>query len=257
MQGAGRPHCARGTRIAPPRDRGRGHGRRRGRRPASRRAAGPPTHPSTLPSPSQDPEGILAAPQGGHINRREVNRAMEANKELAAQVEEERKKAREELLAARAGREPPAAGGAALVDYFMETEADEMEFELARARPLLTADFFSFLDSEIGALRFAARPNPDKLAELEVLRDMLKEGAEALDANAEALKAPAERMRRLLTAPDKRATLLAMAEANEVDAALVNLLQQNADAARAAGNADAAKFLEKVRDAARKFVITI
>ena len=186
-----------------------------------------------------------------------MEKTLEQNKELAAQVEAERVKAREELLAARAARSPPAAGGRALVDYFLETDAGEMEYEIARCRPLIDAPFFTFLDGEIGALRFAATPNEDALAELEVLRDVLKEGVAALDANAAALKAPAERLRKLLTAPDKKATLLAMAEANEVDAALVQLLQQNVDAAKAAGNDDAVKFLEKVRDAARKFVITV
>ena len=186
-----------------------------------------------------------------------MERTLAENKELAAQVEAERIKARDELLAARAARSPPAEGGRPLVDYFLETEAGEIEYEIARCRPFINDAFFSFLDGEVGALRFAATPNPDALAELEVLRDVLKEGVAALDANAAALKAPAERLRKLLTAPDKRATLLAMAEANEVDAALIQLLQQNVDAAKGAGNEDAVKFLEKVRDAARKFVITV
>lgn len=186
-----------------------------------------------------------------------MEKTLAQNKELAEQVEKERIKAREELLAAREARQPPTSGGRALVDYFLNTDADEMEFEIARCRPLVDAAFLQFLDSEIGALRFAATPNEDALAELEVLRDVLKEGVAAVDANAAALKAPAERLRKLLTAPDKKAALLAMAEANEIDAPLISLLQQNVDAAKAAGNADAVAFLEKVRDAARKFVITV
>ena len=43
---------------------------------------------------------------------------------------------------------------------------------------------------------------------------------------------------------------------NEIDSALLDLLQQNIDAARAAGQKEPAEFMEKVRDAARKFLIT-
>ena len=42
----------------------------------------------------------------------------------------------------------------------------------------------------------------------------------------------------------------------EVDIALLDLLQQNIDAATAAGQAQAAEFMTKVRVAAMKFVIT-
>lgn len=42
----------------------------------------------------------------------------------------------------------------------------------------------------------------------------------------------------------------------EVDRALLDLLQQNIDAATAAGQAQAAEFMTKVRMAAMKFVIT-
>lgn len=158
----------------------------------------------------------------------------------------------------RASRNPPLNPGqeAELVTYFLDTEADEMEYEIARCRPALTESFFKHVDSAVGELRFAKTPDEGKLAELEVLRDYLKAGVDAFDANVEAMKQPAARMRKLLTAPDKRATLLEMAGSGEVDQALINLLQQNIDAARSAGQEDPAAFLEKVRDAARKFVIS-
>ena len=219
----------------------------------------PPPPPLSLPPPPpQDPEGILAAPVGGHISRRELAKAVQTNAELAERVETERQKAREELVEKRAARAAPTAAGqeAELVTYFLDTEADEMEFEIARCRPALTADFFKHVDAAVGELRFAKNPDQGKLAELEVLRDYLKAGVEAFDANVEAMKQPAARMRKLLTAPDKKATLLQMAGDGEIDQALVNLLQQNIDAARSAGQEDPVRFLEKVRDAARKFVIT-
>jgi hypothetical protein len=45
------------------------------------------------------------------------------------------------------------------------------------------------------------------------------------------------------------------AECNQIDEPLLNLLKQNADAARAAGQPEPAEFMEKIRDAARKFLI--
>ena len=38
---------------------------------------------------------------------------------------------------------------AQIVEYFLETESGEMQFEAARLRPLLTDDFLSYLSSEI------------------------------------------------------------------------------------------------------------
>lgn len=64
------------------------------------------------------------------------------------------------------------------------------------------------------------------------------------------------RLKRLLTASDKKQTILDMAAANELDAALLQLLQQNIEGASRAGNADAAAFMSKVRDACAKWVIT-
>lgn len=45
------------------------------------------------------------------------------------------------------------------------------------------------------------------------------------------------------------------AEMNQIDEPLLNLLKQNADAARAAGQEEPAKFMEKIREAAQKFLI--
>jgi hypothetical protein len=58
-----------------------------------------------------------------------------------------------------------------------------------------------------------------------------------------------------LTAKDKRQEILNMAAANEIDNALLQLLQQNIDSATAAKQADAAAFMTKVRDACAKYVI--
>ena len=219
----------------------------------------PSHHPSPSPPPSfpfQDPEGILAAPVGGHIQRRTFQKQVAESEEMQERVEAERAKAREELMAKRAARVPPA-DARGLVEYFLVTETEELEYEVARTRPALTEDFFKELDAEVGTARFATVPNEDRVAELEMLRDFLKGAVEAFDAQAAALAAPAARMRKLLTAKDKRATLLEMAGANEVDKELIALLDQNAKAAKDAGQEEAAEFLGKVRDAARKFLISV
>lgn len=45
-------------------------------------------------------------------------------------------------------------------------------------------------------------------------------------------------------------------QANEIDAALLDLLLQNIEAARTAGQEEPAQFMEKVRQAAMKFAVT-
>ncbi len=43
---------------------------------------------------------------------------------------------------------------------------------------------------------------------------------------------------------------------NQIDQPLLDLLQQNIAAAKAGGQNDAATFMEKVHDAARKFIMS-
>lgn len=108
------------------------------------------------------------------------------------------------------------------------------------------------------------------------------------------MAAPKERLTQLLSSKDKRATLLEMAGESvrqpsgtntqliikfaavsmpkcfknhtsllkyadagggQLDDALLKLLQQNIDAARAAGQEDPAQFMEKIRDAAKRFTL--
>lgn len=42
---------------------------------------------------------------------------------------------------------------------------------------------------------------------------------------------------------------------NEIDRTLLDLLEQNISAAKAAGQNEPAAFMEKIRDAAKKFVL--
>ncbi len=149
----------------------------------------------------------------------------------------------------------------------LDTEGEEMNFEVARCRPQLTQDFFSYLNSQIcermwfcsGTMdgveycrfpmpaellwaltvhvtaaccmsctpkrqpkvsadlraaaeeRFAAVSKMDRLAELESLQEFLVAAVAALDETTAKAAAPAERVRKLLQAQDKKATLLEMA----------------------------------------------
>ncbi|CAL5222746.1 g5153 [Coccomyxa viridis] len=202
-----------------------------------------------------DPEGILAAPKGGHISRRTFQKQLAEDQTLAEQVEREREIARQELEARRDARVQPSSHGE-LIEYLLSTEQPEMEYETARCRPLITQDFLAFLQQEIGAERFKPSVNEGRVSELEFLQQYLKDALAKLDSQIEGKVAPLERMKRLLTAPDKKATLLEMAGNNEIDNGLLDLLQENIDAAKAAGQPEPAQFMEKVRDAAKKFVMS-
>ncbi|KAK9820504.1 hypothetical protein WJX72_011080 [[Myrmecia] bisecta] len=223
--------------------------------PTVHRCRVPPARRLVVRNVGWDPEGILAPPKGGHISRRQLQRQVAEDEDLKKQVEAERQMAREELIQKREGRKTPASH-AELVEYFMETESEEMEYEMARRRPLITPEFLSYLSDQIGEERFSNDPNQGRLDELEALRDVLQKGVQAIDTAAKQIAAPLDRMRKLLTAPDKKAMLLEMAGNNEIDQALLNLLKQNIAAARAAGQEDPAKFMEKIHDAARKYLIT-
>ena len=65
-----------------------------------------------------------------------------------------------------------------------------------------------------GAERFKPSVNEGRVAELEMLQGYLKDALVKLDSQIEGKVAPLERMKRLLTAPDKKATLLEMAGEN-------------------------------------------
>ena len=56
-----------------------------------------------------------------------------------------------------------------VIDFFLDTEMQEMEYEIARFRPRLSDEFFDALRNEMGNIRFAANASEaekEKLAEL-------------------------------------------------------------------------------------------
>jgi hypothetical protein len=60
--------------------------------------------------------------------------------------------------------------------------------------------------------RFAAKPDEERLVELETLRQYLEEASEAVDKAVASNISAVERMKKLLTAQDKKAMILEMAE---------------------------------------------
>ena len=104
--------------------------------------------------------------------------------------------------------------------------------------------------------RFSPAPDEERLAELEGLREFLTAAVAAVDEATRAVAAAPARLKKLLTSSDKKATLLEMAGAGEIDAALMDLLEQNIAGAEAAGQTEVAEFMNKVRQAVGKYLIT-
>lgn len=184
-----------------------------------------------------------------------IYKQMETNKEFATAVKQAKDDLHREVLARRASRTPPDEFPE-LAEFFLNTQAEDMEFELARCRPKLTPEFFRFLDTTIGQERFSPKPDQERLAEMETLRQYLEEGVKAVDAAVQQTASAVDRMTKLLNAKDKKEMILDMVGNNEIDQPLVDLLQQNIDAARAANQEKPALFMEKVMGAIAKYLVT-
>ena len=206
-----------------------------------------------------DPEDLYKgmATSEGIINRRLARKELEKNKELAAQVSTVKSESQVLAIVRRESRPLPPANVDAfeLVEYLLDTPSEDIEFEVARCRPLLDKPFFLALDGMIGAERFAAKPDEDRLAELDTLRQYLDTVTKVVDKVIAKTTSAVDRMKKLLMSKDKQATILEMAGNNEIDPALIELLRSNASAARTAGQEDAAKFMDKVLVAAQKFMV--
>jgi hypothetical protein len=202
-----------------------------------------------------DPEGLFkSAPTPGLIDRKLMQSRVGEDQDTKAAMEQVFQAQKLEVTKRRESRTPPT-DPHDLVEYFLDTEATDMDYEVARCRPSLDKDFFATVDRLVGVERFSPAPDEDRLAELETLRDFLKEAVEAVDNAATAVAAAPERMRKLLVAKDKKAMLLEMAGAGEIDQPLIDLLQQNIDGAKNGGQKEAAEFMTKVQQAAMRYLI--
>lgn len=203
---------------------------------------------------SWDPDNVLGPAQSGHIARREMQKRMQTDQKFAAAVLMAKDEDRQKVIARRESRTVPTSASA-LVEYYLNTLAEDMEFEVARTRPLLTPEFFKHLDGLVGQERFAMKPDQERLAELETLREYLTQSSEAVDNMVQSTLSATDKLKLLLTSKDKKATILDMVEKNQIDQGLVDLLQQNINAAREAGQEEPAKFMEKVLGAVAKYLV--
>jgi len=191
-----------------------------------------------------------------HITRRSYQKKIAEDAEYKEKIERELQAEKEARRVARAARVVPDSPKD-LLEFFLTTEGEEMEFEVARCRPRLTEEFFSFLKAEIGSLRFAVNQTveiEDRIGELEVLQKILREGIEAYDRLTTDLVDAKERLSRILSAKDKRATLLDMAGENQLDRPLLALLDENIATATRANEEQAAMFMGKIRGAVVKYI---
>lgn len=203
-----------------------------------------------------DPEGILGPPQTGHLARREFQRRLEreaeAREAFQRQVQEEKERRR--IL--RQSRVVPDTSEE-LIEYFLDTEAQEVEIEIARLRPRLNQEFFSHLQFELGQLRFAVSKTEameDRLIELEALQKALLEGTGAYDKLQADLITAKNSLTKILTSKDVKATLLELVEKNELNRSLLTLLDENLADAHRANQKQAAEFMEKLRVAVLKYI---
>ncbi|KAK0587096.1 hypothetical protein LWI29_017263 [Acer saccharum] len=204
-----------------------------------------------------DPEGILGPPQTGHIAKLEFKRRLEKDSEAREAFEQHVREEKERRRALRQSRIVPDTP-TELIEYFLDTEAQEIEFEIARMRPLLNNEFFSHLQFELGQLRFGVSKTQDmedRLIELEALQKALLEGTEAYDKMQVELITAKKSLTTILTSKDVKATLLEMVERNELNRSLLTLLDENISNAQKGDQKQAAAFMEKVRGAVLNYLL--
>ncbi|KAI3813025.1 hypothetical protein L1987_17738 [Smallanthus sonchifolius] len=202
-----------------------------------------------------DPEGILGPPSTGHLARREFQRRLERDADAREHFQRQLQEENERRRALRESRRVPDTQEQ-LVEYFLDTEAQELEFEIARMRPKLTDDFFAHLKFELGQLRFAVQKTEDmedRVIELEALQKALLEGIEAYDKLQANIVKARDNLNKIFTSKDVKATLLEMVEKNEINKSLLALLDENIASARRSNQIQAAEYMEKVRGAVRKY----
>ncbi|KDP25615.1 hypothetical protein JCGZ_20771 [Jatropha curcas] len=203
-----------------------------------------------------DPEGVFGPPQTGHLARREFQRRLERDAEAREAFEQQVREEKERRRALRESRIIPDTP-AELIEYFLDTEAQDIEFEIARMRPRLNKEFFSKIEFELGQLRFAVSRTEDmedRLIELEALQKALQEGTEAYDKMQVDLVNARKSLTEILTSKDVKATLLEMVEQNKINRSLLTLLDENIASAHQSNQKDAAAFMEKLRAAVLKYM---
>nr|XP_043638935.1 uncharacterized protein LOC122610029 [Erigeron canadensis] len=202
-----------------------------------------------------DPEGILGPPSTGHLARREFQRRLEKDSEAREEFQRQLQQEKERRRALRMSRRVPESH-AELVEYFLDTEAQELELEIARMRLKLTDEFFTHLKFELGQLRFAVQKTEDmedRVIELEALQKALLEGIAAYDKLQANIVKAKDNLNKIFTSKDVQATLLDMVEKNEINKSLLALLDENIASALRNDQIKAAEYMDKIRSAVRKY----
>ncbi|KAF3322408.1 hypothetical protein FCM35_KLT13549 [Carex littledalei] len=203
-----------------------------------------------------DPEGILGPPQGGHIAKMEFKRRLDKDSEARAAFERQVREEQERRRAQREARVVPETIEG-LVEYFLDTEAREIEVEIARLRPRLDKAFFDHIQHEIAQIRFSLNKTQameDRLCELEAMQKVLLEGSEAYDKLQADMVSAKENLMKILQSKDRKSTLLEMVEKNEINRSLLALLDENIASALSSNQKDVAVFMEEVRSSVVKYI---
>ncbi|KAH7664778.1 hypothetical protein IHE45_14G141800 [Dioscorea alata] len=203
-----------------------------------------------------DPEGILGPPKGGHIARLEFKKRLEKDADARESFNRQVREERERRRARREERVVPETNEG-LVEYFLDTEARELEFEIAKLRPRLNEEFFDHLRLELGQIRFAVsrtKEMEDRLIELEAMQKVLLEGTEAYDKMQEDLVLVKGRLMKILQSKDRKSTLLEMVERNELNRSVLALLDENIASAAKTNQQEAVAFMESVRASILKYI---
>ncbi|KMT12565.1 hypothetical protein BVRB_5g098100 [Beta vulgaris subsp. vulgaris] len=204
-----------------------------------------------------DPEGVFRQPpQTGHLARLEFKKRLEKDSEAKEAYERQLREEKERRESVRQSRVVPDTD-TELIEYFLDTEAQEIEFEIARLRSRLNDNFFKQLQSELGQLRFAMAKTEDmedRIFELEALQKALLEGIEAYDKMQNELVKAKQSLTKIFTSKDVNSTLLDMVEQNELNRSLVTLLDENIASAYRSNQNQAAEYMEKLRSSVLKYV---
>ncbi|VAI42360.1 uncharacterized protein [Triticum aestivum] len=99
---------------------------------------------------------------------------------------------------------------AGLVEFFLDTDAREIEIEIGRLRPRLNKAFFDHIQREIAQIKFAVTrtaANEDRLIELEAMQKVIGEGVEAYDKLQNDLVTAKERLTNILQSKDRKKTV--------------------------------------------------
>jgi len=195
-----------------------------------------------------DPENLLGKVEDNLIERRMAAKKAEQEREAQEKAKAAYLEERQKLLAMRAARVVPRGDPAGLAQFFFDTELNEMEFECTRCKPEMTPEFFQHLLDEADKAE-SEETRQKYLALHKATSDYLK----FLEANAQALAAPVERMKKILEAKDKKTMILEMVGNNEIDKPLIALFVTNINLAREEGQEEAAEFMEKVMNACKKY----